>query len=116
MTIYWKKCGKENKKENWADSHYTGRIYTPALERAYDNPHVAMILREVFEMSQESVEDEEDTFSPDGTGIPNSMKNNWEKESDDEGSEGGSEKFTQMIAMMGATYQLISSVKFPDNP
>ncbi|KXB07364.1 hypothetical protein AKJ52_00410 [candidate division MSBL1 archaeon SCGC-AAA382C18] len=84
------------------------------LERAYDNPHVAMILREVFEMSQESVEDEEDTFSPDGTGIPNSMKNNWEKEKESDDEE--SEKFTQMIAMIGATYQLISSVKFPDNP
>ncbi|KXA92778.1 hypothetical protein AKJ64_02240 [candidate division MSBL1 archaeon SCGC-AAA259E17] len=84
------------------------------LERAYDNPHVAMILREVFEMSQESVKDEEDTFSPDGTGIPNSIKGNWEKEKDPDDK--GSEKFTQMIAMMGATYQLISSVKFPDNP
>jgi len=82
------------------------------LERAYDNPKVAMILREVFEMSQEPVEDEEDTFSPDGTGIPNSIKNNWEKEKD---SEGGVEKFTQMVAMVGATYQFLSSVKFPDN-
>ncbi|KXA99098.1 hypothetical protein AKJ40_03945, partial [candidate division MSBL1 archaeon SCGC-AAA259M10] len=85
------------------------------LERAYDNPHVAMILREVFEMSQESVEDEEDTFSPDGTGIPNSIKNNWEKEKDSEDGE-PSNSFTKMIAMIGATYQLISSVKFPDNP
>ncbi|KXA90200.1 hypothetical protein AKJ61_01285 [candidate division MSBL1 archaeon SCGC-AAA259B11] len=91
-----------------------GEAYSyKTLERAYDNPHVAMILREVFEMSQEPVEDEEDTFSPDGTGIPNSIKNNWEKEKE---SEEEADKFTKMVAMIGATYQLISSVKFPDNP
>ncbi len=84
------------------------------LERAYDDPDVAMILREVFEMSQEPVEDEESEFSPDGTGIPNSIKNNWEKEKDP--GDGGSEKFTKMIAMVGATYQFLSSVEFPDNP
>jgi len=83
------------------------------LERAYDNPEVAMILREVFEMSQEPVEDEETMFSPDGTGIPNSMKDNWEKTA--YGDEGSNE-FTKMIAMMGATYQFISSVDFPNNP
>ncbi|KXA91386.1 hypothetical protein AKJ57_01415 [candidate division MSBL1 archaeon SCGC-AAA259A05] len=84
------------------------------LERAYDDSRVAMILREVFEMSQESVEDEETDFSPDGTGIPNSIKDNWEKEGDP--NDGGSEKFTKMIAMVGATYQFLSSVEFPDNP
>ncbi|KXA94300.1 hypothetical protein AKJ65_04840 [candidate division MSBL1 archaeon SCGC-AAA259E19] len=84
------------------------------LERAYDIPHVAMILREVFRMSQEPVEGEETEFSPDGTGIPNSIKDNWEKDSDND--EGRSEKFTKMVAMIGATYQFLSSVKFPDNP
>ncbi|KXA88663.1 hypothetical protein AKJ57_06520, partial [candidate division MSBL1 archaeon SCGC-AAA259A05] len=84
------------------------------LERAYDNPYVAMILREVFEMSQEPVEDEETEFSPDGTGIPNSIKNNWEKEKDSDGR--GAKEFTQMIAMIGTTHQLLSSVRFPDNP
>ncbi len=84
------------------------------LERAYDDPDVAMILREVFEMSQEPVEDEESEFSPDGTGIPNSIKGNWEREKNSEG--GDQEKFTQMVAMVGATYQFLSSVEFPRNP
>ncbi|KXB03098.1 hypothetical protein AKJ47_02845 [candidate division MSBL1 archaeon SCGC-AAA261G05] len=83
------------------------------LERAYDYPHVAMILMEVFKMTQDPVKDKETKFSPDGTGIPNSIKGNWEKDSkSDEDGEG----FTKMIAMLGTTSQLISAVRFPDNP
>ncbi|KXB04464.1 hypothetical protein AKJ48_02495 [candidate division MSBL1 archaeon SCGC-AAA261O19] len=83
------------------------------LERAYDYPHVAMILMEVFKMTQDPVKDKETKFSPDGTGIPNSIKENWEKDSkSDEDGEG----FTKMIAMLGTTRQLISAVRFPDNP
>jgi len=79
------------------------------LERAYDDPHVAMILREVFEMSQDLVENKETKFSPDKPSVPNSIKRNREEEKysgDGESSNG----FTKMNAMIRNHYQFLSSV------
>ncbi|KXB03335.1 hypothetical protein AKJ48_04000 [candidate division MSBL1 archaeon SCGC-AAA261O19] len=83
------------------------------LERAYDDPHVIMILREVFKMTQEPVRDEEKNFAPDGTGIPTALSVNWARDSEDNEKK---YEFLSMIAMMGASHHLISAVEFPDNP
>jgi len=77
------------------------------IERAYDDPLVTLILNEVFKMTQEPVKELEKNFSSDGTGVPTSMKQNWERDSDDEEKQAGYEK---MVAMVGTTYGLISAV------
>lgn len=83
------------------------------IERTYDDPLVTLILNEVFKMTQEPVKELEKNFSSDGTGIPTSMKQNWERDRDDEEKQAGYEK---MIAMVGTTYGLISAVELPDHP
>jgi len=44
------------------------------MKPTYENPPVTPILREIFRMSQEPIKDKEHIFSPDGTGLPTSMK------------------------------------------
>ena len=83
------------------------------IERAYEDPLVTLILNEVFKMTQEPVKELEKNFSGDGTGLPTSMKQNWERDRDDEEKHAGYEK---MVAMIGTTYKLISAVEFPENP
>lgn len=83
------------------------------IERAYEDPFVTLILNDVFKMTQEPIEELEKNFSADGTGLPTSMKQNWERDRDDEEKQAGFEK---MVAMVGTTYKLISAVEFPDNP
>ncbi|KXB01523.1 hypothetical protein AKJ44_02455 [candidate division MSBL1 archaeon SCGC-AAA261F17] len=83
------------------------------LERAYENPKVLMILREVFRMIQQPIRDKEYSFAPDGTGIPTSLKVNWSRDSVDDGYQ---YEFLKMIPIIGTTYHLISAVEFPDNP
>jgi len=83
------------------------------IERAYDDPLVTLILNEVFKMTQEPVKELEKNFSSDGTGVPTSMKQNWERDKDDEKKQAGYEK---MVAMVGTTYKLISAVELPDPP
>ena len=83
------------------------------IERAYDDPFVTLILNEVFKMTQEPVKEVEKNFAADGTGIPTSMKQNWNRDRGDEEKRAGYEK---MVAMVGTTYGLISAVEFPENP
>lgn len=83
------------------------------IERAYEDPFVTLILNEVFKMTQEPVKELEKNFSADGTGLPTSIKQNWERDRDDEEKRAGYDK---MVAMVGTTYGLISAVEFPDNP
>jgi transposase len=83
------------------------------IERAYDDPFVILILNEIFRMTQEPVKELERNFSADGTGLPTSMKQNWERDKDDEERQTG---YRKMVAMVGTTYGLISAVEFPENP
>ena len=78
------------------------------IERAYDDPFVTLILNEIFKMTQEPLKELEKNFSADGTGVPTSMKQNWERDKDDEEKQAGYEK---MVAMVGTTYGLISAVE-----
>lgn len=84
-----------------------------SIERAYEDPLVTLILNEVFKMTQEPVKELEHDFSADGTGVPTSIKQNWERDRNDEEKRAG---YGKMVAMMGTTYGLISAVEFPDNP
>ena len=83
------------------------------IERAYEDPLVTLILNKVFRMTQEPIKRLEKDFSADGTGLPTSMRQNWERDKDDEEKQAGYEK---MVAMVGTTYKLISAVEFPENP
>lgn len=82
------------------------------IERAYEDPLATLILRELFSMTHHIVKDKEHAFSPDGTGLCTSMKQNWENDHRN-GKKRGYEK---MIAMVGDTYKLFSSVTFADEP
>ena len=83
------------------------------IERAYDDPFVTLILNEIFKMTQEPLKELEKNFSADGTGLPTSMKQNWERDKEDGEKQAGFEK---MVAMVGTTYGLISAAEFPENP
>jgi transposase len=83
------------------------------IERAYEDPLVTLILNEVFKMVQEPIRELERNFSADGTGLPTSMKHNWEQDRDDKEKQANFEK---MVSMVGTTYGLVSAVEFPENP
>ncbi len=83
------------------------------IERAYENPLVTLILKEVFRMTQEPVKDREKVFAPDGTGLPRSMKLNWEN---DKGKEYSYHGYEKMITMIGCRHKLFSAVEIADHP
>ena len=83
------------------------------IERAYEEPMVTLVLKEVFRLTQEPVREKEHVFSPDGTGVSTSMKQNWENDRRKRGKPGGYEK---MIAMVGCTYKVISAFEQAVNP
>lgn len=83
------------------------------IERAYNDSLVTLLLKEVFRMSQEPVRDKEHVFSPDGTGLSTSMKQNWEN---DRGRRGESKGYEKAMAMAGNTYKLISAFELAENP
>jgi len=83
------------------------------IERAYEDPLVTLILREVFDLTQEPVKEKEHVFSPDGTGLSMSMKQNWENDR----SKGGEKKgYEKIITMVGSTYKLFSAFELTVNP
>jgi transposase len=84
-----------------------------SIERAYEDPFVTLILNEIFKMTREPVKELEKNFSADGTGLPTSMKQNWERDKDDDEKRAG---YGKMVAMVGTTYGLVSAVEFPENP
>jgi transposase len=83
------------------------------IERAYENPEVATILEEVLKLTQEPVRNLERNFAGDGTGLPTSIKQNWDRDREDGELR---RKYEKLIAMVGATYGVVSAVEFPDNP
>lgn len=88
-----------------------------SVERAYDNHYVQEILQYIFTLTQEPVKEEETSFSTDGTGIPTSMKYNYEEEKN--GKKDGErklDKFEQAILTVGTTYQLIADFIVTENP
>lgn len=88
------------------------RFSYKAIERAYEISEVTLILQEVFKIVQEPISDKEHNFSIDGSGLPTSTKQNWEQDKKKSETKG----YEKMVAMVGTTYKMISSVTFTENP
>jgi transposase len=85
------------------------------IERAYEDPLVTLVLKEVFKLTGEPVRGREHIFAPDGTGLSTSIKHNYE--SDARSGSGKAKKgYEKMVAMTGCTYKLFSAVQIAENP
>lgn len=89
-----------------------------SIERAYGNVVVQKILHHIFIITQRPVSDKESEFSTDGTGIPTSIKYNYEheKHGKKKGEERKLDTFEQAIITIGSRYQLISDFIITENP
>lgn len=76
------------------------------IERAYSNPHVLAIMCTIFDMCNEPVRDRETRFSIDGSGLPNSIKQNYANEKRDSNKVASYDMF---IGMIGVRYKLFSA-------
>jgi transposase len=89
------------------------------IERAYENSDVEKILRRLFKLVQEPLKDKENDFSIDGTGLPTSIKKNYESEKYGKGSKKKNKNmngFEQAIMVVGTNYKMIGSFEITDNP
>lgn len=84
-----------------------------SIERAYEEPLVTLLLKEIFRLTQEPVREKERVFSPDGTGVSTSTKQNWENDRRKGAQKKGYEK---MIAMVGCTYKVFSAFEQTASP
>ena len=84
-----------------------GGIGYKDIERAYENANVVLVLRLLFEKTQEPAAGETD-FSGDGTGLPASIKRNY---ADDKGDAKKMRLYDKMIAIIGTRHQLIAAVE-----
>lgn len=76
------------------------------IERAYEDSDVALVLEEVFRLTHQPLREKEHVFGPDGTGLPTSMKQNYENDRQTGKVHKGYEK---MMVMVGCTYKLFSA-------
>lgn len=77
------------------------------IETAYENPYVVLVLKLLFEKTNEPVRGKETDFTGDGTGLTTSIKQNY---ADDKGDEKKMRLYDRMIFMMGTKYKLLSAV------
>jgi transposase len=77
------------------------------LERAYSNRDVQDILDEVLKMSNEPISGKETKFSIDGTGMPTSIKQNYES---DKGEDKKRSAYRMLIGMVGIEHKMFSAV------
>jgi len=88
------------------------------IERAYENPDVERILKQLFKSVQEPIKNKENEFSIDGTGLPTSIKKNYESEKYSKGSQKKNKNmngFEQAIIVVGANYKMIGSFEITNN-
>jgi len=83
------------------------------IERAYENSNVILVLRLMFEKTQEPVRLLEKDFTGDGTGMPTSIKQNYEN---DKGDEKKVSLFDMMIFTMGTEFKILSGVEIVKGP
>lgn len=83
------------------------------IERAYENPNVILVLKLLFEKTQEPVKRLEKDFTGDGTGLPSSIKQNY---AEDKGDEKKVSLYDMMIFTMGTEYKLLTGVEIEHNP
>lgn len=82
------------------------RLTPKDIERAYDDPDVTTILMEVFRMTSEPIADKETKFSIDGTGMPTSIKQNYETEKGDVAKKA---VYDMLIGMVGVNTKLFTA-------
>lgn len=81
------------------------------IERAYENPEVVLIIHVAHQLSNEPVADKEKDFSIDGTGLPQSSKQNYASDKEEKKEMKGYEK---LIAIIGSKYKLIGTCAIAD--
>ena len=81
------------------------------IERAYENSDVALILHVAHQLSNEPVASKEKNFSIDGTGLPESSKQNYANDREKGFAMKGYEK---LIAIFGNRYKLIGACDIAD--
>lgn len=81
------------------------------IERAYENPEVLLVLRLLFEKTQEPVKHLETKFSGDGTGLPTSIKTNYERDKNDGRM---MRLYGKMVGIVGTEYKLLSAIEIID--
>lgn len=82
------------------------------IETAYENPYVVMVLRLLFEKTNEPVAGLEHEFSGDGTGLPTSIKQNYESE--DKSDSKRMLLYDRLIGIIGTKYKLLSAVEIAE--
>lgn len=81
------------------------------IETAYENPYVVMVLKLLFEKTNEPVAGLEHEFSGDGTGLPTSIKQNYEN---DKGDAKKMRLYDRLIGIVGTKYKLLSAVEITE--
>jgi len=81
------------------------------IERAYDNPDVAMIIHAAHSLSNEPVSSNEKDFSIDGTGLPESSKRNY---ASDKAKGNAMKGYEKLVAIFGNNYKLIGACSIAD--
>jgi hypothetical protein len=87
------------KEKLWIEQSFSYKT----LERAYEDPVVVLILKELFELSQEPTK--ERSLSVDGSGLAQSIKQNWERDK----KEGATKNYLKLIASFSSDAKLICS-------
>jgi len=87
------------------------RLTYKDIERSYENPDVALILHVAHQLSNEPVASKEKNFSIDGTGLPESSKQNYANDRKNGVAMKGYEK---LIAIFGNRYKLIGACGIAD--
>ena len=81
------------------------------IETAYENSYVVLVLKLLFEKTNEPVQGQEVDFTGDGTGLHTSIKQNYENDKEDSKK---MKLYDKMIFMMGTKYKLLSAVEIAE--
>jgi transposase len=81
------------------------------IETAYENPYVVMVLKLLFDKTNEPVKGKETVFTGDGTGLPTSIKQNY---ANDRGDAKKMKLYDRMIGVIGKEYKLLSAVEITE--
>jgi transposase len=84
------------------------------IERAYENPEVALIIHAAHQLSNKPVADKEKNFSIDGTGLPESSKQNYANDRDSKTKCKEIKGYEKLIAVFGNNYKLIGACGIAD--
>ena len=77
-----------------------------AIERAYDDPRVKRVLDDVFALTQQPERGRVTGMTVDGSGLPESVKQNWER---DKSAKKGNGRFDGSVVMLTVPHQIITA-------